>query len=310
MNSEPLSVDDLFAQRVGELPGDANDPSQVKKYDDFIKTFGTHFMYKVTMGGRAHQSCEIRKISKENKETTEEDWKAVAKAAYKGASAGAENTQYQKRIAELEQKFEFTASGMSWSPANGASANLKTWMGTVDNDPVICACGLVALNHVLKARFFPNDPQIEQKQRILSERLAKYITEKGKDSGLIRTNEPISIVTRDEKMALANVNGELKLEAVSDDPRQQWIIETPKDEMFIPAVEFPDSNEPVRETPGCFFKSVVDGKYLLRGEVSGGSIFSIGFVAGKNDTVSLGLKPASNDGARSPKGGTKIHPPG
>lgn len=300
MKAEPLVLDALFSQSVAELPNDVSDSRRAKKYDDFIKAFGTHFMYKVTMGGHAYQWCEISKTTKQNKETTEADWATVAKAAYEGASAGAENTESRNHIKELKATFEFSATGMSWSPATSANADLKTWMASVDADPAICACGLVALNHVLNERFFPKDSHIAEKQKILTDKLKKYVGEKGKDSGLVRSGNAIAIQTTidGKAKALANVDGTLQLEDASDDPRQHWIVEDPKDESMVTVVDFPrpNSRAPNSGNRGYYLKSAVTGKYLTRSEVRGGPMADLLLADIKGRAVLWGLRPGAQPG--------------
>jgi hypothetical protein len=283
-----------FKSLVSNLP-QANDLSNPRSlYQKLIEVAGTHFVSSITLGGFAFQFTSVNKIDKTNKQTSESTVKYAATLKFKEASAGMDSEEAKKQLAELQSKVEINSSTIRWN-GGAKQSNLISWVDSLREKPSVAECKLTALTKVLTREYFPADPDIDIKRRNLGKRIAQYVETRGRDTGALLENQPVSIQfeNRGDKWALAAVDGSLRWLAVDDsDKRQQWLFDNLRDE-YIMAVGAPLPRGSVDIPAGYRIKNVVSGQYLDAGKEVGGGLKYLGLTATRNAVATWRALPAT-----------------
>lgn len=126
------------------------DPAQRRAYERFFERFGTHYITRVWVGGKAMLAFTIAKSS----EMSKEDIKAGIKASQVGLGTSAVNASQQSAKEKLQNNSECTVFGKGGDELLLATLSsldetrYNTWLATIKNNPQVIefdACGIWTL---------------------------------------------------------------------------------------------------------------------------------------------------------------------
>ena len=110
-----------------------------KKYERFFERFGTHYVKRVWVGGKAMLAFTIEKSS----EMTKDDIQAGIKASYAGVGSGEVNTSQQESKEKLQSNSECTVFGKGGDELQLAALSsldeerYNEWVATINSNPQV-----------------------------------------------------------------------------------------------------------------------------------------------------------------------------
>lgn len=152
-----IRVTDRFAKAVEDLPLEGDD----NKYIQFIESFGTHYVNRVTMGAKAVRLNVFDQKTWSTLKHSQFNFKLAAEASFLGASIGTSVlTDKQKK---LKEKFESTRTDIkryyvgSHPPSDG---KWETWAKKTIHSPYPIKYQLYQLTHLFTSDYLPSvDPR-------------------------------------------------------------------------------------------------------------------------------------------------------
>ena len=154
---ESINVTNAFAKAVSSLPLSRND----RVYNNFIRTYGTHFTSKVTMGAKMVVRSEFNEVALTSMEETGFKIEIGAQLSFRFAVGVTIETKLER---QQREKFEslrssYTASYLgSHPPSDG---RWETWAQSTANSPYPVEYELAPLTSVITNKFFPSMPSDE-----------------------------------------------------------------------------------------------------------------------------------------------------
>ncbi|CAN7739862.1 MAC/perforin domain-containing protein [Variovorax sp. LjRoot178] len=194
ISSEFLMLNADFIDAVKNL-SEHDDAS----YSAFIKTYGTHFLSQVALGGMAWSRVSTDKRGQSSSQEDETELKAGATAELEGFTGKISHEEVQKRKEEKDRKHGITRSEISvvggTYDGSGVSSN---WISSLDGKsvPVHEKLILTALSTLLTDKYFPDHKSIADKKKLLEAATSRYIKQRGGDEGQqIRYGKPIKLLS-------------------------------------------------------------------------------------------------------------------
>lgn len=181
MFERKMELSDNFKYVIENLDCcEENDPDIEQYIKEFIfEYYGFTFVSSILLGGVARQHITISQEAKEKLEKQSVDISNAAKLSFNllnyGAEAGVNvgNTQemsnYQKFVKEVQSNFSTTLGG------DVQLTTLSQWSKTVPSNPVIIEFVLQDIMRLFTRNYFPTDPLITNKSRLIEQVLQKYI---------------------------------------------------------------------------------------------------------------------------------------
>ncbi|CAF1015431.1 unnamed protein product [Didymodactylos carnosus] len=174
---EPLS--DIFNHVIDNLPCcDSNDYDTEKYIRDYIFSyFGYTYVSTLLLGGIVQQNIFMNHDSYKRLESRNISTKNAAKVEFNILSSGVsvENsqakTEHQEFMKEVKNSYGTILGG------DPSIQDINEWSKTVPSNPVIIKFGIREIFDLLNKRRFPNDPQIQNKSKLIEEVLTKYIAQ-------------------------------------------------------------------------------------------------------------------------------------
>ncbi|CAF1533633.1 unnamed protein product [Rotaria sp. Silwood1] len=151
-----LKLDPTFNQSVGLLVSEAPNPStedHQEYYNQFIQTYGTHYISRIIVGGTAHLYTLMD--SSYYKESSYEERINQVGLMFRYQKVGLENGINIEQIwASMKEKFRTTSSTLSvFQPPVASQQNKsdwETWQQTAGNHPVIVNRTLFPIYNLIK----------------------------------------------------------------------------------------------------------------------------------------------------------------
>ena len=126
------------------------DPAQRRAYERFFERFGTHYIKRVWVGGKATLAFTITK----SKDMSKEDIKAGIKASMAGVGSASSNASSNSAKEKLQNNSECTVFGKGGDELKLATlssldeARYNEWLATIKDNPQVIefdACGIWTL---------------------------------------------------------------------------------------------------------------------------------------------------------------------
>jgi MAC/Perforin domain len=178
LEESALAVSKELVAAVAKLPPNP-DPTA---YDNFVKTFGTHYSSGVTFGGRAYQRVMVKEAEYSTFLEEGLDMASEAKLTFDIAAGGKliqTDTRSKKFINTTKNSTDDIKVAGGTPPAT--SSGFDSWASSVASNPAPIKVDLEPLYQLLTAKLFDNDPEIETKQTLLKGTIDNYLTSKGED---------------------------------------------------------------------------------------------------------------------------------
>jgi len=149
----------------------------MKAADDcqtFVKNFGTHYASEVQYGGRATQRIEVVRTEYENFLEQGIDVTAEARATFEVAKGSATGHVGVTRSDKFTGSREVRTEQIVYAGGT-AQSNFDQWALYVKDNPAPIALKLVPLYQLLTQAWFPNDPAIDEKGKLLRDTIESYL---------------------------------------------------------------------------------------------------------------------------------------
>jgi hypothetical protein len=174
---EKLKVAERFAAQVAKLPHDKTAKS-FAAYRQFIEDFGTHYADRIIFGGRVIQRINLTGETYYELKSHKIDIGGKAEGILKGIELGGSSNQSysQKHIFEKRSKDRVESAQFS---GGRPKSNFDDWVDSLDKDPGPVKMKLSPIYDVLTKEFFPNDPHIQAKQKLLKVAIDSYVKNNG-----------------------------------------------------------------------------------------------------------------------------------
>ena len=190
-HSQPTNLHEAFIEAVGNLPINSMQATYDNSYNVFLRQFGTHVVTSMKSGSlywqRAHFSSA--NFSRFERETQNAGVKVFARLPLRFLSGSSKlHTSAQTEVVNKAQSFASSISSHSiGAPPPDVSNNdfvaSSQWLEKSRTDPMPVELHLTSIAAFLTENYFPDDADIEAKQR----RLIEYI-ESGKYCTFLATN--------------------------------------------------------------------------------------------------------------------------
>ena len=209
-----INVTNTFAKAVSSLPLSRNDSA----YNDFIRTYGTHFTSKVTMGAKMVVRSEFNKEALTSMEEIGFKIEFGAQLSFRFA-VGVTNEEKLER--PKREKFEslrssYTASYLgSHPPSDG---KWETWAQSTANSPYPVEYALAPLTSVITNKFFPSMPSDELSTRYNLLTAAYKVYCNGTPGYAIPPPDPVPFLMKE------NISNTLNDHVAGDHDRQRYAI--------------------------------------------------------------------------------------
>lgn len=178
----PLAVTEEFAKAVQQLPIDEL-PKVIGRYEDVVRRFGTHFTTEIILGGLAFQrtsgSSERFLRSKE----TENELKAQASVQIELIQAGANAEEARKKAETRDREYQLERTSLEFRGGDGSPSGIdSSWIASLHDRPAVVKANMQRLGNLLTSRFFPRDPDIEDRGCLLDLAISSWIVKHGQPS--------------------------------------------------------------------------------------------------------------------------------
>jgi len=292
---------------VANLPAGVSETS-APPWKEFIKRFGTHFTWNITLGGMATQRTTGLTSKFLQSEETEEQLKAKAKLVVDKVTAGASVDQAQTsvRSSDDEDKLERTKLVFFGGTGSIITGISDAWRKSLSGEPAVISAKLKRISELLTHNFFPGDASIDFKRLMLDYAIDEYIYQNG-EPALIEA--PLEY-GESLLLTLPWTDGKTPWPPIVQlDPQQQpgslfWAVDkgAPRTESPQPANMALESTgghrgkRPILAGDEVFLRHVPSSSYLRAGS---GSNSTAGFTKNKNNAVRCVILHAG-DNARTP----------
>ncbi|TIL83980.1 MAG: hypothetical protein E5Y73_35350 [Mesorhizobium sp.] len=195
-----LQVSDEFAARVEKLPVPATEADKdLAPYQDFIRTFGTHFAAEIKIGGlawqRVAQQLGTSKFTKDSEKELKVDASVVLDESLKAGVKYEDATKASQKI-DATKKYERTEIRFRGGTPPSLSDIQATWLNTLKDEPAVVSATLRRLTDLLCSKFLPNEVSINAKRDLLGEAIDQWINEGGVSplpGTVIRYGQPFTL---------------------------------------------------------------------------------------------------------------------
>ncbi len=157
-------------------------PSNIERirdqYQEIIDNFGTHFVKKAIFGGKYVSSTIITKKEYENSRENEQGFKASIQAAVGPATLGT-NAEFNYKTKTKTGLNSGTLKSKVYAQGAAASTKFETWDAGLEKSPAVIEVELLETYQLLTKIFFPNDPDIKKKMKILKMVTEQYAIDNG-----------------------------------------------------------------------------------------------------------------------------------
>ena len=200
-DAKELVLDDDFKASVVNLPAHEDRAA----YSGFIRTFGTHFLSQVALGGMAWSRVSSRKEKVQSSSESQRVFTTEAKAELKSFTAGLSKSESHNQVVARDKELGISRSEITFLGGTGDITEVSSsWVSSLEEKsvPIFTDLALTRLADLLTATFFPDQAGIATKQKLLNDATTLYIKERGGDEGgRIRYGHPVQLGL--EKLRLA-----------------------------------------------------------------------------------------------------------
>ena len=174
-------------------------------YQNFIQTFGTHFLHTLTLGGMAYSKISSKEVTQSSSSSVEQAFKTDARFTIKKASAGASHETGTAENQTRDQANKITRSSICYVGGKGDPEQIDSaWVDSVKemSVPIISTKGKKG-NFVLRRiseLFSPglledeDSAALATKKKLLDEETTRYIKQRGgEECGRIRYGQPLKL---------------------------------------------------------------------------------------------------------------------
>ena len=147
-------------------------------YAEIIQTFGTHITGNVNFGGKYVAATKIKKSDYEATRMSEFDFRAEANAQIKAVNIGANVSFDYKNQSTIGRK-SGTLNTNTYVQGGSGETVFETWNTSLTDRPVPIEVKLIPTYELLTRAFWPNDPDIDKKRKILKLVTEKYQVDNG-----------------------------------------------------------------------------------------------------------------------------------
>eukprot|EP01126_Amoeba_proteus_P037373 TRINITY_DN3855_c0_g2_i16.p1 TRINITY_DN3855_c0_g2~~TRINITY_DN3855_c0_g2_i16.p1 ORF type:complete len:598 (-),score=114.17 TRINITY_DN3855_c0_g2_i16:1654-3270(-) len=167
-------------------------PSNIPLYQKFIKSFGTHVIMAVRMGGMFGEQSTFASDAWTKYLQSSSDISAEASASAFGASAAASTmTKEQQEQASNFQKQTLSRQIYTVGGSIPSDGQASTWASQAVAEPQVIKYELASLDELLDNNYFPNDPNIDQKAANLRLALSDYCNQTVLAGHLTNCQDPV-----------------------------------------------------------------------------------------------------------------------
>ena len=172
----PSNMSDITmpSKKGDKLPNSLNNLKTA--YKSLITAYGTHLTQAVTYGGRYISLYEINRSTYESARMSKAGFEAAASATIKGVSFGADvSFEYEDKRKQGQSSSSFNATSYV---TGGSGTTFEKWEEKITDAPAPIEFELMPLHTLLSKIYFPNDPDIEDKAKILKAVMLEYVCSK------------------------------------------------------------------------------------------------------------------------------------
>ncbi|MBD2505472.1 MAC/perforin domain-containing protein [Anabaena azotica] len=164
---QDLKLDQAFVSAVKNLNSQSS-------YNEFIKTYGTHYAHEVTFGGRMYQRIQISTQTYKRLVEKGVDVSVSAEASYKKATGSLSSGSSSSSSSSLENEQGVSINSIQWAGGT-PNTNFDEWVKTIRDDPKPTQMDLIPLYQLFTSKYFPDDSQIDQKRQLMEKTVKTYI---------------------------------------------------------------------------------------------------------------------------------------
>ena len=181
----PGTVPEIGYQQMtknGKLPPEVE--ALKVEYMNLLYSYGNYFVEKIEYGGRFTENYEMRKSEFMKSGQTFASYASSAQAVIKGISVGASQA-YDVTIGSSEEETSSRISRTTSADGYNGSKDWNSWDASAQNPlmkPVPINISFLPLSDLLSRAFFPDDPDIEKKQRMLRMVIEQHLVNKAFDA--------------------------------------------------------------------------------------------------------------------------------
>jgi hypothetical protein len=194
-SSNQTSLTRSFVAAVGRLPTTL--PTDTEPLLEFVRSFGTHFLSRVNLGGTAVETSVFARASFSKFEAAWGD-KGIAKGAalsYMKSFEGKIDKFQRYYDAYMQFVGNRTSSSRTWVPSQPPSGAEVTdsalaWLATVNNFPAVIGHEVENITTVIAPQYFPTDNKIAAKKATLETYLFGGLYCKDLNDGVACTAPP------------------------------------------------------------------------------------------------------------------------
>ena len=270
------SLNPAFKKAVHKLPSES---TTLEDYMDFIQHWGTHVVFKLTMGGRYGVQSSITNSDYTTMASTGLDIKAAAE--YSGIVSLNANaaTSSQKEQAEQFESYrtDYQIYQIGGKPPLNETLSTFEWARTVKDNPLPLRYTLLPLTDYLTSQYFPNDKDISKKQSKLHDAAIEYCKSLDLPNITYCTNDG---PTSDPKIKVTFVKKFKNLECTPYGPYHFPILDNPYNRILGTTTAMYDvtKNSPLvivngNNPPDDLILNAKDWKKVLNSNLWGGSIY-------------------------------------
>jgi len=145
-------------------------------YDRFVKSYGTHYITAMLMGGVATQTATLSNVNRKSLESMSVDVSEQAKISFyvdaQQSYAIKYNQAQQSNYSAMTKKDSYTTLG--GDPKYNV-LNYEKWLATIPSNPVPLSFAMEPLTTLMISDYFPDDPDIDLKARNVEKKITSYL---------------------------------------------------------------------------------------------------------------------------------------
>ena len=202
-DAKDLVLDDDFKAAVANLPAHEDRAA----YSGFIKTFGTHFLSQVALGGMAWSRVSSKTEKVQSSSESQRVFTTEAKTELKNFTAGYSKSDSHNQVAARDKELGISRSEITFLGGTGDVTEVSSsWVSSLEDKsvPIFTDLALTRVADLLTATFFPDQAGIATKHKLLSDATTLYIKERGGDeAGRIRYGHQVQLGYEKFRLAYA-----------------------------------------------------------------------------------------------------------